>query len=77
MSLSELQRGNLIVKFCLENLNKSKSETVEHFKLVEFKIPTICRTNKRFEKQEKVERKICSGKNVPFDRLKFVRKIVS
>jgi DeoR/GlpR family transcriptional regulator of sugar metabolism len=61
MSLSELQRRNLIVKFCLENPNKSKS-TVEHFKLLGVKIPTIYRTIKRFEKQEKVERKIGSGK---------------
>jgi hypothetical protein len=50
MSLSELQRRNLIVKFCPENPNKSKSETVRHFKLLRFKIPTIYR---RFEKQEK------------------------
>jgi hypothetical protein len=59
MSLSELQRRNLIVKFCLEKPNKSKSETVEHFKfkLMGFKSPTIYRTIKRFEKQEKVERK--------------------
>jgi hypothetical protein len=32
MSLSELQRRNKIVKFCLKNPNKSKSETVAHFK---------------------------------------------
>jgi DNA-binding transcriptional regulator YhcF (GntR family) len=62
MSLSELQRRNLIVKFWLENPNKNKSETVEHFKLLEFKTPTINRTIKRFEKQEKVEKKIGSGK---------------
>jgi hypothetical protein len=62
MSLSELQCRNLIVKFCLENPNKSKSETVEHFKLLGFKIPTFYRTIKRFAKQEKVERKIGSGK---------------
>jgi hypothetical protein len=62
MSLSELQRRNLIVKFGLQNPNKSKSETVEHFKLLGFKIPTIYRTIKRFEKQEKVERKIGTGK---------------
>jgi hypothetical protein len=62
MSFSESQRRNLIVKFCLENLNKSKSETVEHFKLLEFKIPTIYRTIKRFETQEKVKQKIDSGK---------------
>jgi transposase len=62
MSLSELQRRNLIVKFCLENPNKNKSETVEYFKLLEFKTPTIYRTIKRFEKQEKVEKKIGSGK---------------
>jgi hypothetical protein len=49
-------------KFCLENPNKSKSETVEHFKLRRFKIHTIYRTIKRFEKQEIVERKIGSGK---------------
>jgi hypothetical protein len=53
MSLSESQRQNLIVKFCPENPNKSKSETVEHFKLLGFKILTICRTIKRFEKLEK------------------------
>jgi hypothetical protein len=61
MSLSELQRRNLLVKFCPENPNKSKSETVthfKHFKLLRFKIPTIYR---RFAKQEKVERKIGSG----------------
>jgi hypothetical protein len=69
MLLSELQRRNLIIKFCLENLNKSKSETVEHFKLLGCKTPTIYRTIKRFEKQEKLERKIDSGKNVPFHRL--------
>jgi hypothetical protein len=34
MSLSELQRRNFLVKFCLENPNKTKSETVEHFKLL-------------------------------------------
>jgi hypothetical protein len=38
MSLLELQRRNLIVKFCLETPNKSKSETDEHFKLLGFKI---------------------------------------
>jgi hypothetical protein len=53
MSLSELQRRNLIVKFYLENPNKIKSETVEHFKLLGFKTPTIHRTIKRFEKQQK------------------------
>jgi hypothetical protein len=31
MTLSELQR---VVKFCLKNPNKSKSDTVEHFKLL-------------------------------------------
>jgi hypothetical protein len=31
MSLSELQRQNLIVKFSLENSNKSKSDIVEYF----------------------------------------------
>jgi hypothetical protein len=56
ISLSELQRRNLIVKFCLENPNKSKSETVEHFKLLGFKIPPIYRAIKRFEKQEKSSR---------------------
>jgi hypothetical protein len=59
--VSEFQRRNLIVKFCLENPSKSKSETVEHFKVLEFKIHTINRTIKRFEKQEKVKRKIGSG----------------
>jgi hypothetical protein len=62
MSLSELQRRNLIVKCCPENPNKSKSETVEHFKLLGFKISTIYHTITKFEKQEKVERKIGSGK---------------
>jgi hypothetical protein len=65
MSLSELQRRNFIVKFYLENPNKSKNETVEHFKLMGLKIPTIYRTIKRFEKQEKLD----PGKNVPFHRL--------
>jgi hypothetical protein len=64
MSHSELQHPNLIVKCCLENPNKSKSETVEHFKLLEFKIPTIYRRIKRFEKQEN----LVPGKNVPFHR---------
>jgi Fe2+ or Zn2+ uptake regulation protein len=58
MSLSELQRRNLIVKFSLKNPNKSKRETDENFKLLEFKIPTIYRTIKMFEKQKKVDRKI-------------------
>jgi hypothetical protein len=70
MSLSELQRKNLIVKFYLENPNKSKSEPVKHFILLGFKIPTIFRTVKRFEKQAKVERNL--EKNVPFHRLKFL-----
>jgi hypothetical protein len=39
-----------------------KSKSVDQFKLLGFKIPTIYRTIKRFEKQEKVERKIGSGK---------------
>jgi hypothetical protein len=43
MLLSELQRQNLIVKMFLQNPNKSKSETVEHFKLLGFKILTIYR----------------------------------
>jgi hypothetical protein len=60
--MTELRRRNLIVRFCLENSNKSKSETAEHFKRLRFKIPTIYRTSKRFEKQEKVEKKISSGK---------------
>jgi hypothetical protein len=34
-------------------------------------IPTIYRTIKRFEKQEKVQRKIGSGKNRPFHRPNF------
>jgi predicted DNA-binding transcriptional regulator AlpA len=51
---------------------KSKSETVEHFKLLGFKISTIYRTIGRFKKQEKVEKKIGSGKYVLFHRLKFV-----
>jgi hypothetical protein len=55
MSLSELQRLNLIVRYYLETPNESQSETVEHFKLLAFKIPTIYRTIKRFENQEKVE----------------------
>jgi hypothetical protein len=62
MSLLELQRQNLIVDFCLENPNKSKSKTVKDLKLLGFKIPTIYRKIKRFEKQEKVKRKIGSGK---------------
>jgi hypothetical protein len=62
MSLSELQRRNFILKFCLQNPNKSKNETVELFKLLEFKILPIYRTIIRFEKQEKVERKIGSLK---------------
>jgi hypothetical protein len=52
MSLSELQRQNLIVKCGPEIPNKSKSGTVEHFKLLGFKIHTIYRTIKWFEKQE-------------------------
>jgi hypothetical protein len=72
MSLQELQRRNLVVKFCLENPNKSKSEAVKHFKLLRFKIPTIYRTIKRFEKQENVDGKLVPGKNVPFHLLKFV-----
>jgi hypothetical protein len=60
MSLSELRR--LIVKFCLGNPSKCKSETVEHFKLLGFKIATTYRTIKMCEKEEKVERKIGSGK---------------
>jgi hypothetical protein len=54
---SDVKRG-----FCLEDPNKSKTE---HFKLLGFKIPTIYRTiivQQRFEKQEKVERKIGSAK---------------
>jgi hypothetical protein len=71
MSLSELQRRNLIVKFCVENPNKSKSKTVEHFKLLGFKIPTIYRRIKRFEYHEKVERKIGSGKKCALSPSKF------
>jgi hypothetical protein len=41
MSLSELQRRNFKVKFCLENPNKSKSETFEYLKLLGYKKPTI------------------------------------
>jgi hypothetical protein len=41
MSLSEFQRQNLIVKFCLENPNKSKSETAEHFKVLGCMISTV------------------------------------
>jgi hypothetical protein len=66
MSLSELQRRNLIVNFCLQNSNESKSETFEHFKLLRFK--TIYRTIERFAKQEK----LVSGKNLPFHRLNFM-----
>jgi hypothetical protein len=54
MSLSELKRRNLIVKVCLENPNKS--QTVEHFKLLGFKILTIYLTIRGFEEQKKVER---------------------
>jgi hypothetical protein len=72
MSFSELQRRNLIVKFCLENSNKSKNETVdvEHFKLLGFNIPIIFLTIKRFEKQEKMERNIGSGKKCAFSSSK-------
>jgi hypothetical protein len=61
MTLSESQRRNLIVKFRLENLNKNRSETVEHFKL-ELQITNIFRAIERFEKHEKVERKFGYGK---------------
>jgi hypothetical protein len=61
MSFSELQRRNLFVKTCLENPNKSKCETVEHFKLLIFKIPTNYRTINRFEEQDKEEKKLGSG----------------
>jgi hypothetical protein len=49
---------------------KSKSETVEHFKLLEFKILIIYRRVKRFEKQEKVKRKIGSEKKCAFSSSK-------
>jgi hypothetical protein len=61
MSLSDIQRRNLMVKFCLENPNKRKSETVEYYKLLEYKKPTSYCTIKRFQKQENVERKVGSG----------------
>jgi hypothetical protein len=58
VSLSELQRRNLIVKFRLENPNKSISETVEYLKLLGYKkFPIYC-TIKKFEKQENVGEKM-------------------
>jgi hypothetical protein len=72
MSLSELQRRNLIFSFCLENPNKSKSETVGHFKLLGLKIPTIYRTIKRFGKQKKVERGIGSRKKCALSSFSIV-----
>jgi hypothetical protein len=58
----QIQPRNFIVNFCLENPNLSKNETVELFKLLQFKILPIYRTIIRFEKQEKVKRKIGSRK---------------
>jgi hypothetical protein len=72
MLLSKLQRRNLCVNFCLENPNK----TFEHFKPLGYRKPTIYRTIKRFETQEKVERKIGFGKKCAFSSSK-ARKIVS
>jgi hypothetical protein len=57
MSLSELQCQKLIVKMFLQNPNKSKSETtgIQDSYYLSY-------INKRFDKQERVERKIGSGK---------------
>jgi hypothetical protein len=55
MTQSELQHRNLIVTFCLEDSNDSRCWTVEYFKLLEYKKPTIYRTIKRLEKQENVD----------------------
>jgi DNA polymerase III alpha subunit (gram-positive type) len=63
---------NLIVKFCLEHPNKSKSETLEYFKLLKFQKLTIYRKIKRFEKQENVEKKISFGQKCAL--LKIVKK---
>jgi hypothetical protein len=49
-------RQNSIVRLCLENPNKSKSETVEYFQLLGYQKPTIYRNIKRFEKLENLER---------------------
>jgi DNA-binding MarR family transcriptional regulator len=75
MSLSELQRRHLIVKFCLENPNKSQSETVEHLQRLGCKIPTIYRTIKRLEKQEKAKRKIGSEKKCANKQMKQTAKL--
>jgi hypothetical protein len=63
----------LIVKFCLETPNKSKSKTVEAFRLLGFKIPTINRTiNKSLRSKKKWREELVPRKNVPFRRLKCV-----
>jgi hypothetical protein len=67
--MSESQRRKLIVEFCLEN---PKCETVEHFKLLGFKIPTIYRTIIGLRSKKKWREKLVPGKNYRFYRLKFV-----
>jgi hypothetical protein len=70
--MSDLQRRNLVVKFCLKNPNKSKSETVEQCKLLKYKKPTIYGEIKRFDKQENMKKKLFSAKKRPFYRPKIV-----
>jgi hypothetical protein len=71
----ELQRRNLSEKCCLENPNKRRNKNIEPFKLLGFKIPSIYRTIIRFEKQEKEERKIGSGKNCALSSSKARSKV--
>jgi hypothetical protein len=66
--LSELQRQNLIVKFCLGNPNKTKGRLLStlNYCLLEYKNPTNYRKIKRLEKSENVEGKTDSCRKCVF-----------
>jgi hypothetical protein len=56
MTLSELKRRNLLVKCCLENPNKSKSKTVEYYKLFWNTRNPLSHSIKRYALEENVEK---------------------
>jgi hypothetical protein len=68
MLLSELQRRNLNVKFCLVNPNKSKSETLNYW---DSRLPLFIVQIKGLRSKKKWVEKFVPGENVPFHRLKF------
>lgn len=66
MSLSQLERRNLIVNFCKQNPTKAKNEIFQHFITMGFKKTTIYRILRVIEAGKSVNRKPGSSRNTTF-----------